>query len=121
MDKKIVRLDESTFWQSAATIVHSGTLSFSGINLNPTPLTLSNRHSSEFVSISTPDFTNPTSSGSAVSSLNVYADASYLVPEQSINFTVVIKNTRNVIMNICTVTVTGGDTVSGFGQEVRGP
>ena len=101
--------------------MHSGTLSFSGTNLNPTPLTLSNRHSSEAVSISRPDFTNPTSSGSAVSSLKVCAKASYLVPGQSINFTVVIKNTRNVIMNICTVTVTGGDTFSGFGQEVRGP
>ena len=101
--------------------MHSETWSFSGTNLNQTLLMLYDRRSSESVSISTPDFTNSISSGSAVSPLNVYADASYLVPGQSINFTVVIKNTRNIIMNICTVTVTGGDTFSGFGQEVRGP
>lgn len=109
------------FGQTVATVGYSETLSFSGTNANLNPLTISDGHSSESVSMNTLDHTISASSGSATSSLNVYANVTYLVPGQYINFTVVIKNTGNVILNASMVTVTGGNTFNGLGQQVSGP
>jgi hypothetical protein len=112
------------FGQTTATVSYMETLSFTGTNANMNPLNVSNGHTSVTVDMNTANFVVSSSSGSAGSVLNVYANVSYLVPGQYVNFTVAIKNTGNAVLNASTVSwssTTGVNAFNGLGEQLSGP
>ena len=109
------------FGQTAATVSYSETMYFNGTNAVHNPLTVSNGQSSQSVTQATAEYMVSSASGHASSVLNVYANVSYLVPGQYVNFTVVIHNNGNTVLNTSTVSVAGGHLFNGLGQQLSSP
>ena len=108
------------FGQTTATIGYTESLSFTGTNANMNPLTISDGHSSKIVNYTSANYLISSSSGSAASVLNVYANVSNLVPGQYVNFTVTITNTGNAVLNTSVVNFNGGLQFNGAGEQLTG-
>jgi len=113
------------FGQTTATVGYTESLSFSGTNAAVNSLTISGGgHGGSTltdVTHATPNQVVSSASGGAASVLNVYANVSYLVPGQYVNFTVTIENTGNAVLNTSEIGFAGGITYNGLGNPLSSP
>ena len=110
------------FGQTAATVGYTETLTFSGTNANMNPLAIVGEGGTSIqVTSTTPSYTVYTASGSAASNINVYANVSYMVPGEYVEYTVTIMNTGNAVLNTSTMSITGASTYNGAGTLLNSP
>ncbi len=107
------------FGQTAATVGYTETLNYVGTNANMNPLVIVGQGgTSTTVTSATPGYQVYAASGSAASNINVYANVSYLVPGEYVEYTVTVANTGNAILNTSTMSITGASTYNGNGQQI---
>ena len=110
------------FGQTAATVGYTEALNFVGTNANMNPLVIvGHGGTSTTVTSATPGYTVYTASGSAASNINVYANVSYLVPGEYVEYTVTVANTGNAILNTSTMSIAGANTFNGAGTQLTSP
>ena len=110
------------FGQTAATVGYTENLSFAGTNANMNPLVIVGQGgSSTTVTSTTHGYTVYTASGSAASKINVYANVSYMVPGEYVEYTVTVMNTGNAVLNTSTMSDTDTNTFNGAGTPVTSP
>ena len=110
------------FGQTAATVGYTETLSFVGTNASLNPLTIVGQGgTSTTVTSATQGYTVYMASGSAASNINVYANVSYMVPGEYVEYTVTVHNTGNAVLNTSTMAITGANTYNGNGALLNSP
>ena len=107
------------FGQTAATVGYTESLNFVGTNANMNPLAIVGQGgTSTTVTSNTPSYTVYEASGSAASNINVYANVSYMVPGEYVEYTVTVTNTGNAVLNTSTMTISNANTFNGAGQLI---
>ncbi|MEM0136026.1 MAG: hypothetical protein QXU18_12510 [Thermoplasmatales archaeon] len=109
------------FGQTVATVGYTETVSFVGTNANQNPLTIVGSSKTIGVTSTTPTYVVYTASGSAASNINVYANVSYMVPGEYVEYTVTVTNTGNAVLNTSTMSASNANTFNGANQELNSP
>ncbi len=107
----------ATFGQSAATVGYTESLSFVATSANMTPLTIGDGHTSvSDINMTTGPFVIESVSGGAASVVNVYANATNMVPGDWVEFQVVVTNTGTATLNTSAISIPSGSSLASVSE-----
>ena len=109
------------FGQTTATVSYSESLNFVGTNANINPLTIVGQETMTGVTSATSAQLIYTATGSAASNINVYANVSYLVPGEYVEYNVTVTNNGNAVLNTSTMSISNANTFNGAGTQLSSP